>query len=518
MLRVLVLRGALAATGVALAGAGPAVAATIDYSGTTLSITGTAGPEYLLLSQEDAGVEVKSFNGGQVGPGAAAVCQPGGEEYLWVCPRPARIVATLGAGDDDLAVYEGAPFTVPMEVDGGPGDDRLWGASGADALSGGPGDDRLSGGGGADRLLGGDGNDLLTGRTGDDLLDGGAGDDSLEDGFAGPLGAADLDAGADTYIGGPGDDRFSYFGRGAPVSVTLDGVADDGEAGEHDDVHPDIEVVGGGSGDDVLVGSAGADHLWGSDGNDVLLGGGGDDRLDGNDGDDRLDGGPGGDTLDGGCMTDTLIGGPGRDSFQSDGSCSSLLLRSPVDRIEARDGEPDALIFCQRLGDPAGDVAVVDAVDPVSTAGPGACATVSAPPPVQTPPPSAGPAAPKPPQGAVRARLGTTARLLVGTGRAGAAAAQRIELKRKRVTLGTLAATARTRVKVTASTRKRGRTIVLGRRTVTLAAGRATTLRLPLSKRGRSALAGQRRASVAVAFTVGKKTYRATFRIAVRRI
>ncbi|MBB4664750.1 calcium-binding protein [Conexibacter arvalis] len=536
---------ALAAALLMLAGVGAAQAATIDHDGTTLTIAGTPGVDDLLLSHGGGGsvdpaiVEVKSWNGSTLTPGAAAVCTAGIEADLWACPRPQRIVATLGDGDDLVTVYEDieAPFTVPVEIDAGAGNDRIDGTSGNDVIHGGPGDDQLTGRDGDDRIHGQDGNDILngdfgsSGPGGDDHLDGGAGDDQFEQyvGFGYPASLK----GNDTYIGGPGNDSFSYFHRADPVTITLDGIADDGMAGEADNIHPDIETVGGSAGDDVIVGSPGDDILWGGDGDDRISGLGGNDRISGDDGDDVVDGGPGDDELTGGCMTDTLIGGPGADTFYSDAGPTSTCgfsLRSPFDRIEAADGEADTLIFCQVLGDQAGDVAIVDAVDPVATSGPGACGTVS----VVAPPGGGGgsggggggggggagtvpaPGGAKLPTGKVRMRLGAV-RLLVGNGRRGAAVKQQVELKRKRLTLGTLVASRKTRVTVTASIGKGRKAIALGRRTVTVPAGRAAVVRLALPPRARTALRRARRATVAVSLRVGKKTVRKSFGVVVAR-
>src|SRR2546423_6866002 len=81
-------------------------------------------------------------------------------------------------------------------------------------------------------LLGGAGNDSLTGGGGNDVLDGGSG--------------------ADTMKGGGGNDTADYTSRSAPLTVGLGTIADDGEAGENDNVNIDIETVLGGSGSDSL--------------------------------------------------------------------------------------------------------------------------------------------------------------------------------------------------------------------------------------------------------------------------
>ncbi|HEY2412410.1 MAG TPA: Ig-like domain-containing protein, partial [Pirellulaceae bacterium] len=107
--------------------------------------------------------------------------------------------------DDDSAT---APETAQDDQDflqGGPGNDTLYGQGGTDTLDGGwdlsnlsyvgyytedgddtlfggSGNDTLSGGTGDDKELGGLGNDTIDGDTGDDLLLGGAGNDALHGG------------------------------------------------------------------------------------------------------------------------------------------------------------------------------------------------------------------------------------------------------------------------------------------------------------------------------------------------
>ena len=61
--------------------------------------------------------------------------------------------------------------------------------------------------------------------------------------------------------GGGGIDGVSYAQRGSALTVTMDGVFDDGESGEGDNVGADIENATGGAGDDTFVGSASANTL-----------------------------------------------------------------------------------------------------------------------------------------------------------------------------------------------------------------------------------------------------------------
>lgn len=134
-------------------------------------------------------------------------------------------------------------------------------------------------------ITGTDGNDVLTGTAasesiyglaGNDVINGGGGDDELDGG-----------PGADVLNGGPGDDVVSYSGT-TGVSVTLDGMANDGAPGEGDNVGADVEDIFGSDGPDTLVGDGGANTIDGGAGNDRITGGAGKDALFGGDGDDVI--------------------------------------------------------------------------------------------------------------------------------------------------------------------------------------------------------------------------------------
>ncbi|MNG94199.1 Leukotoxin [compost metagenome] len=64
-------------------------------------------------------------------------------------------------------------------LNGGAGNDLLFGQGGDDTLDGGKGNDILIGGLGKDTLLGGEGNDILLGGKGDDTMTGGSGADTF---------------------------------------------------------------------------------------------------------------------------------------------------------------------------------------------------------------------------------------------------------------------------------------------------------------------------------------------------
>jgi Ca2+-binding RTX toxin-like protein len=184
----------------------------------------------------------------------------------------------------------------------------------------------------ASRLMGGNGNDAITGGPGDDVLIG--------------------EGGSDTLTGKDGRDTADYSARTAPVSVSLNGTADDGEAGEADNVGNDVEILVGGSGDDQLAGNDGDNALLGNAGNDILGGGGGNDQLDGGAGDDMLAGGTG---------ADSLVGGDGNDTASyasSDAGVRVVLDGKPGDGAP---GENDSVDTENVTGGPGDDVLIGNA-------------------------------------------------------------------------------------------------------------------------------------------------------------
>jgi len=154
--------------------------------------------------------------------------------------------ANGGEGNDVLGGTDVSNF-----ITGGGGNDIIAGAGGNDDLFGGNGNDTLSGGEGRDNVNGDDGNDTVNGENGDDDLGGGSGDDLLN--------------------GGAGVDTADYGDHG-DVTVTLDGVANDGSAGETDNADADkaVENVITGPGDDNVVGNALPNFIDTGSGNDGI--------------------------------------------------------------------------------------------------------------------------------------------------------------------------------------------------------------------------------------------------------
>jgi Ca2+-binding RTX toxin-like protein len=326
-----------AVAAVALLHSATASAATASVSGGVLTYSASPGETNLVnvslasgvYTIVDGGAPVLAGSGCSLPSAGRATCGSNGITSIRVDAGDGNDVITLlpstpatisdGPGDDLVTAGSGADvFT------GGPGNDSYWGGAGndqfgdggpgdgADTYNGGAGTDRVSyatragavtasiddvandggagegdnvkpdvenltGGQGSDTLTGGPGANLLQGLAGDDTLNGGAGDDTFDGG-----------SGADSIYGGAGaHDVVDYSARTAPVTATLDDRGGDGEQGEGDNLHSDLEGIDGGSGSDFLGGGPGAD------------------TLDGNAGDDTLQGGPGADTMSGGSGQDT---------------------------------------------------------------------------------------------------------------------------------------------------------------------------------------------------------------------
>ena len=240
--------------------------------------------------------------------------------------KPSLVIAP-GKGGDTVAVdLPAAPARVgAVFVAGGAGLDSISGSAGPDTLFGGDGkalstvpspsdavsdqNDAIWGGGGSDILRGEDGHDYLNGGFQNAMLDpaantleGGEGRDFFDAGrtpgpdrFVGGTGA-DTRVNANTLLNGAaltnggqassaGGDTVSYQTRtydaagSAGVTADLDGVADDGAAGEGDEVEADVEALTGTLRDDTLTGSTHDNALIGGLGVDRLAGGAGADRF-----------------------------------------------------------------------------------------------------------------------------------------------------------------------------------------------------------------------------------------------
>lgn len=310
----------------ALVLAAPAAASTIDLDGNDLEIDGDANSDQITVSTDGTTLTVVDTGVGGATSGGAPCIQVNGTTVACPVNPPAaptitRFEVDLDNGVDSFTNQNFVTNDGHVHSSDGSGDP----ATGSKTIVGGPGSQSINGGADNDNLSGGEGDDLLT--------DGGDGDNS-----AVPTG------GTDVLDGGPGEDFAAYSRSGStPLSLSLDGVANDGQAGEADNLL-NIEDVTGGEGDDTITGNASANSLLGLQGKDTISGLGGNDQLGGDFGSGSvavLRGIP----LNTGA-DDTLIGGPGRDGLECGGGVD-VGVRDPSDDVSAN---------CERVGaDPTGD-------------------------------------------------------------------------------------------------------------------------------------------------------------------
>ncbi|MFL5845048.1 MAG: calcium-binding protein [Solirubrobacteraceae bacterium] len=380
-----------------------ASASTLEVTNGVMTYTGATGFGHALSLTESAPGVVDLTRGtattdvvAATGPG----CTSSDSEHFQ-CTGVTRVVL-IGAELNDSFAWASAS-SLPTTASGLEGNDQLTGADGADTLTGGPGGDGLSGGAGDDNLSGGPGLDTLICGPGADTADGGAGRDALScnessgapsangktliggpggDGITGgpgndvisagsgsdyvqnagagadqvDLGPGDDTVGAtddrdpDVYSGGTGNDTAAYSEYAVDVSLSLDGVANDGRAGEKDNLLS-MDNLQGGPGDDTLVGDGGANEIIDYEGINAIAGGGGNDVLTGGDGDDVVSGGDGDDRLTGRGGDDVLDGGTGSDVLTIDGGTDVLRGGAGTDTVEVPStGCQRALRACRRGG------------------------------------------------------------------------------------------------------------------------------------------------------------------------
>lgn len=152
----------------------PAAVTFRTLPGGALLVQGTNGADQVRLTQYDTRTDLLTFQH-----------RTDGSAYQYASYRLSGISKILfrgEAGKDSFTYTVGnfAGVALPvMDLDGGAGDDVLYGGPRNDVLRGGPGKDELQGLAGVDILEGGADGDRLHGADGDDLLCGGTGNDTL---------------------------------------------------------------------------------------------------------------------------------------------------------------------------------------------------------------------------------------------------------------------------------------------------------------------------------------------------
>lgn len=361
----------------------------------------------------------KNQNPTDSGSGCFDYYTPYGIPY-WYCNVVAGFEIHLGDMNDQITPgqYCCAHPDVPITVFGGTGNDTITGAFVGDTLNGEAGDDTLKGGSGADTLSGGDGaddtvdygdrsaplnvsidssgfgagpdgevgendntgsaieniiggsgNDTLSGNAAQNTISGNGGNDTIRGGKQ-----------TDQLSGGAGTNTIDYQDRSAAegVSVTLDGVANDGQAGENDNIGATFQNITGGPGPDFLAGNDSVNTISGMAGDDTIMGRKGTDVLSGGDGGgdvidysyftaaesatvsldnvinepegenigsafEGISGGAGIDTLIGNDGANTIRGGGGNDTIDPKGGGDAVFGDAGDDSISTTDGVVDGV-------------------------------------------------------------------------------------------------------------------------------------------------------------------------------
>lgn len=115
-----------------------------------------------------------------------------------------RIIVDADDGHDFVDLRDAK---IPSKVEGGDGDDTIYGSGKADRLDGGDGDDSIKGYKGNDDLRGDDGEDTLRGGADNDSVRGGENEDDLFGDDGADFLDADDDLWEDEVFGGAGNDR-----------------------------------------------------------------------------------------------------------------------------------------------------------------------------------------------------------------------------------------------------------------------------------------------------------------------
>ena len=263
------------------------------YADASMTLNGDGGNDILYGSNFDDVLNGGSGNDVLFGLGGSDTLYGGtGDDTYFIDAASDQVIENPGEGTD--SVYAPVDYTLPDNVEmlftyanathgtGNDGDNVLLGcyATSGQTLDGGAGNDTIYGSNYDDTLIGGSGNDYLQGYLGNDTMIGGTGDDVYIVENAGDVVVENANEGNDIvyaavdYVlpdnvealfiygsatsatGNAGDNTIigSYISTG----TTLDGAAGD-------------DTIIGGAGNDTIIGGTGADTLTGMDGNDTFV-------------------------------------------------------------------------------------------------------------------------------------------------------------------------------------------------------------------------------------------------------
>jgi len=339
------------------------------------------------LMEGGAGIDTAEVNGGSASEVFALSADGARVHFDRIDPAPfsldigttEKIVVNMGGGNDTFSANGNLASLVSLTVDGGAGNDTIFGGNGADTLLGGAGNDFIDGNQGNDTVLLGAGNDEAQWDPGDgsDAIDGQAGHDTLL--FNGSNIAETIDIAANgshalltrdvgviamdlnsvetvtvNTVGGADTVNIGDMSGTAVTQVNVDLAAAPG--GTAPDGAVDTITINGTTGDDVISlslvngalvidGLASRVVIEHFDFNDTIRinGLGGDDVIEasgvgvggpqlvlsGGDGDDVLIGGAGNDTINGDAGDDVLLGGPGQDVLDG-GTGDNVVIQDSV--------------------------------------------------------------------------------------------------------------------------------------------------------------------------------------------
>ncbi len=324
------------------------------------TLSGDEGDDVLVGDREDGSGFGNDFLQG--GTGADVLRGGPRNDQLYGGPGSDQL---FGEAGDDLLVggsaarnsplftnLQSAPDTEAHLLDGGTGNDRIYGTAGIDTvidLAGlnivdtyesndtitlGSGDDQVNSGDGEDTVNVGDGDNTVFTGAGFDIVFAGIGSDLIDlrpavIGQGNSFGSEVTDAGGDNRIlGDSGRDVIIVHGGDNYIDAG-DGDNTVNTAGGNDTIRTGTGIdtisagegnndVGSGAGDDNVTTLSGDDRVRLGSGNDVANTGGGNDVISGDAGNDLINAGLGNDLIRGGAGDDTLIGDRGNDTIRGD--------------------------------------------------------------------------------------------------------------------------------------------------------------------------------------------------------
>ena len=289
-----------------------------------LLIGGTPGVDQFILYQTSATSLSVAYSLNS-GPTQQVIIDPTGLSQIQV---------SMKQGNDQFRLNPTS--MLPVNIDGGEGNDYIYTALGDDLIDGGGGANYIDAGNGNNTVITTDGNDTINVGTGNDTITAGNGDNRIY-----------ARGGTNMITSGTGNDSITTSGGTSTIdagdgnnTIRVHGDNTITTGSGHDQIYAGDgnDTINAGDGNNTVQAGSGSNTVTTGSGNDNIFGGSGIDIVNAGDGDNYINVGDGDNIVNAGTGLDRIYTGSGNDTIDAGGGNNVINAGSGNNDITAGDG------------------------------------------------------------------------------------------------------------------------------------------------------------------------------------